>query len=158
MKGLLLGLLFLTAIPALSIFNYSPKHEILGSSFIEEAYAQDGLSPDEVYLKAVEVESPAEAIPDEEVKPYFEFFGSALGLLKKHFPKTATFIQASGEIIGSITTIFTLLTVFLLGLLKVPVIAARFTGAKEWEEKIQKFSDKVVYYAKVWSMFNAQKK
>lgn len=159
MKLFLLGMLLLFAVPTFTNVNYSPMQEILGVSFVEEAYAETAtLTLDEVITQAPVVSEVKTEITEEEVKPYFDVVNSALALLNKHFPNVGPAIQAFTEIIGGLASFFTLLVGFLLAVIKIPAVVARFSGAHEFAEKIEKIGEKVIYYAKLASIFNAQKK
>ena len=82
----------------------------------------------------------------------------ALAFLHSTFPKAAPVIQLVFEILGSVAAFFTLLTVFVSGVLKLPLVVARFKGAHELEAKIKKLHDKIVPFLMKLSIFNAQKK
>ena len=92
------------------------------------------------------------------VEPVMSFIAIVIKFINETFPKAGPYIQGGVEIIFSLSAFFTILTVFVIGFLKIPIVVARMKGAREWEIKIQKFSDKVGYYLKFLSSFNAKKK
>lgn len=159
MKSFLLGLMLFASVPMFSGFDYSPSKEIIGVSFTQEAYAQEAVVPastitlDEVLTKASEA-----AVSEADVKPYFEIFGKVLAVLNTSFPKVGPYVQGASEIIGGISSLFTILVTFLLAFFQIPIVAARLGGAHEKADKIQKFSEKILPWFKYLSIFNVQKK
>lgn len=142
MKKILLALMLFVAIPTFTVTK-----SIFDISVIESAYA-------------VEVETLAaiEVTAVEDIEPQLEVVKSVLTFLVTAFPKAGPIIQGTVEVVGGLATLFTLLSVFLIGLLKIPVLVARFSGANELADKIQKLSDKISPYFKYLSIFNVQKK
>lgn len=152
MKLFLLGLMLFLAVPTFTNVQYSPEEEILGVSFVQEAYA------DSLELAPVVAEAKDAVVSDEKVEPYFTVVKDVLAILTKQFPKVGPLIQAATEIIGGLASFFTLLSVFLIGALKIPAIVARYAGAGEMADKISGFNDKLQYWIQKLSIFNVQKK
>lgn len=92
------------------------------------------------------------------VTPVLSVIQMVISFVSTSFPKAAPIIQFSLELIASLATFFTLLTVFVSGVLHIPLVIARYTGAADAAEKIQKLHDKIVPYLKYASIFNAPKK
>lgn len=150
MKFILLGALLFFASPSFTKFQDSPIEDI-GISLVNEAYA------DSIELAPVVAEAPA-IVADDEVKPYFEIVKQVIEVLNKNFPKVGPIIQAATEIIGGLASIFTLLSVFLIGVLKIPAVVARYAGAHEKAAWLEGINDKVQYWTQKLSIFNVQKK
>lgn len=92
------------------------------------------------------------------VEPVLGIILMAIQFIKTAFPVAGPYIQGFVEIIASVSVFFTLLTAFVIGALKIPYVIAHVSGATDLAAKIQKFSDKIGYYLKKLSMFNAQNK
>ena len=60
--------------------------------------------------------------------------------------------------VGSLAAFFTALTVFARAVLGIPMVVAKFAGAKELSDKIEAIYKKVSYYLDFLSIFNANKK
>lgn len=90
--------------------------------------------------------------------PVLAVIGQVIGFLQVYFPKAGPIIQLVMEIIASIGTFFTLATVFVIGTLKIPYVMAKWSGAHDLADKIQKLSDKITPYLKYFSIFNSPKK
>lgn len=103
-------------------------------------------------LLTVQAEVPAE---DPKVEPVLIVVKYAVEAINKLFPKAGPTIQLILEVIASIGTLFTLLTVFAVGLLKIPLVIARVGKAHELADKIQAFHDKWIPILKKLSIFNA---
>lgn len=152
MKLFLLGLLLLVAVPTFTNFDYSPEEEILGVSFVNEAYA------DSIELAPVVSVAKEAIVQEEKVEPYFTIVKDVLAILTKQFPNVGPIIQAATEIIGGLASFFTLLSVFLVAALQIPAIVARYAGAHEMAEKISGINSKLQYWTQKLSIFNVQKK
>ena len=146
--------MLLAFIPTFSVVSFSPEVEILGVSFVEEAYAQSSVE----LAPVVAVADQAATLPEEEIKPVLDILAGAIKYINMLFPKAGPVIQGTLEAIAGLTTLFTLLSVFLIGFLKIPIVLARVGRAHELAEKIQAFSDKITPYFKYLSIFNVQKK
>jgi hypothetical protein len=59
--------------------------------------------------------------------------------------------------VGLVAGVMTALSVMAQALLAIPEIAARFAGAPGLAEKIKYWSDKILYWLKYFSVFNAKK-
>lgn len=88
--------------------------------------------------------------------PQPELLSSLLNFLVT-IPKFGPAISIAVYWIGAISALFTALTVFVLTVLKIPQVALRFKGAHDLADKIEVFSQKIGYYLKYLSIFNAQK-
>lgn len=134
------SVLFLSAFLA---FGVLPLHQA--------SYAQDEVITEVAIVDSVSTSTDV-------VKPELEVISTAITMVKTYFPKAGPVIQLVTEVLFGISTLFTLLTAFLIGVLKIPVIAARIAGANEMADKIQKFADKIIPFFKYLSIFNSVKK
>lgn len=123
-------------------------------------------SEDDVELPAVTITAKDMLVTDgtvtapseEKIEPVLVVVKYAIEALNKLFPKQAKNIQLVLEIIASIATFFTALTMFAITILKIPLVVARVSKANELADKIQKFYDKWIPILKKASIFNAPTK
>lgn len=97
-------------------------------------------------------EVPASEAPD----PIALFIQHALVVLQA-IPGVGKYASMAFEVIAALGAVFTFLSVAVVGILKVPYIVAKISGAEDLASKIQKFIDKVSPYLKYFSIFNVQK-
>lgn len=132
---------------------------MLSVMIVSPAFAQVAASDLPVSISNVDVVSASAAVVD--VDPVFSVLKFVVEGLYKVFAKQAPVIQLVLEIMSSIAMFCTLLVAFLVGILKIPLVISKYTGATVAAEKIQKFYDKCLPYLnklKKLSMFNATKK
>jgi phage-related protein len=99
----------------------------------------------------------AQDLPPVTVTPVLSVIQMVISFVSTSFPKAGPIIQFSLELIASLATFFTLLTVFVSGVLHIPMVIARYSGAVNLADKLQKIHDKIVPYLKYASIFNAPK-
>jgi hypothetical protein len=109
-------------------------------------------------LMVLSMSAFGQEVAEAPVEPAFEFVKQLIQFLLTTFPKAGPIVQGFSEIVGGVAALFTLLAVFVAGVLKIPYILAHWAKAPELAEKIQKFSDKITPYFKFLSIFNVQKK
>lgn len=138
-------------------------------AFAQPTFAQEDLEPEQSEVQvaleqmesASEVQAEAEILPEievpvpAEVSPVLPLVGMAIKFLNNAFPKSGPVIQMVLEVVSSIAVLFTLLVVFVSGVLRVPIVASRMKGSHKLADKIQAFHDKVIPWLKKLSIFNA---
>lgn len=73
-------------------------------------------------------------------------------------PKVGPIVVEIGKWLGVIASVFTVLSVALTAIVKIPEIGLRFFKFVELAEKLAKFHDKIQPYIKYLSIFNVKKK
>lgn len=81
-----------------------------------------------------------------------------IGAISSFFPSVGPILVKIATIAGIIATVATALVIAARAVFAVPELALRWAGQKEKADKILAIADKVIYYLKLVSMFNAQKK
>lgn len=161
MKGILLSLILTTTILcgfSITHQSSSPATAEINFELISKANAQEvAVSP--AVVEQVSDLPAAQIDPDlEKVKPYFQIVNSILSWTVQTYPKVGPMLQGAVEVIGGLGALFTLLSVFVQGVLVIPVVIARFAGAHALADKVKAFSDKWVPKLKYLSLFNVSKK
>lgn len=142
---------FFTVFIAAPMFAAVPEVSSAITSVSQQEEVASKITSVEISAKDMIVEETAPTEPVLVVVKY------AIEIVNKVFPKAGPVIQLVLELIASLATFFTLLTVFVSGCLRLPIVLARVAGASEKADKIQAFHDKWIYWLKKLSMFNAPK-